>query len=481
MDNARDLIDVREMIVLKKLRLIGPSTAIEGFFNGPAWYYLLAIPFVLSQGDPYSTIILQIIFWVIGGYFLLKIVSKWSMFLVVPIGFLWIASDYINLATSYVFNPNPITLLTPLFIYLLYKYTETNKLIFAALTFLLGGLFFNFEMNFGIFIPVIIFFSILLSKKAYFLKGLNFWIGASFYVICLMPQIIFNFKHNLLISNAVINHLQRESKSVDFPNRFQSTTSIFYNIFIPTILNRKLLAFAILIFSMPVLLKFIRQGHKDPIVIISLCYIFIPFTFYLFLPVTVSPWHLGGIMSASIILVGFLLRKLWEFNLAGKLISLSLAILIFYFSLFNIFKFLLVDIKIPNMDPALFKNEVAAIDYVYKYANGKNFKVYTYLPSIIDYPYQYLIWWYGLKEYGFLPIEYAYAKNKPEYISNKAKFSETEEKLKLRENSNLIFLIKEPNRNYTRFGWEGDFVKFETVDKHMVGPLEIEVKTEVSQ
>src|SRR3989344_8392703 len=88
MDNARDLIDVREMVVLKKLRLIGPSTAIEGFFNGPAWYYLLAIPFVLSQGDPYSTIILQIIFWVIGGYFLLKIVSKWSMFLVVPIGFL---------------------------------------------------------------------------------------------------------------------------------------------------------------------------------------------------------------------------------------------------------------------------------------------------------------------------------------------------------------------------------------------------------
>lgn len=481
MDNARDLIDVREMVVLKKLRLIGPSTAIEGVFNGPAWYYLLALPFVLSQGDPYSAIILQIILWVIGGYFLLKIVSKWSMFLVIPIGFLWIASDYINLATSYVFNPNPVILLTPLFIYLLYKYIESNKLIFAALTFLLGGLFFNFEMNFGIFIPIIIFFSILFSKKAYFLKGLNFWIGTLFYVICLMPQIIFNFKHNFLISNALINHLQRESKGINFSNRFLAITSSFYNTFVPTILNKKLLVFVLLFFSIPVFRKFFRQGSKDSMVIISLCYIFIPFIFYLFLPVTVNPWHLGGIMSAAIILVGFLLRKMWEFNLAGKLISLTLSISIFYFSLFNILKFFLVDIKIPNMDPSLFKNEVAAIDYVYKYANGKNFKVYTYLPSIIDYPYQYLIWWYGLKEYGFLPIDYAYAPDKPEYISNKAKFSEKEDKQKLRENSNLIFLIKEPNKNYTRFGWEGDFIKFETIDKQMVGPLEIEVKTEVSQ
>ena len=30
MDNARDFVDVREMVELKKLRLTGPSSAIEG-------------------------------------------------------------------------------------------------------------------------------------------------------------------------------------------------------------------------------------------------------------------------------------------------------------------------------------------------------------------------------------------------------------------------------------------------------------------
>ena len=39
MDNARDMVDVREMIELKKPRLIGPTSAIEGLYNGPAWYF----------------------------------------------------------------------------------------------------------------------------------------------------------------------------------------------------------------------------------------------------------------------------------------------------------------------------------------------------------------------------------------------------------------------------------------------------------
>ena len=107
--------------------------------------------------------------------------------------------------------------------------------------------------------------------------------------------------------------------------------------------------------------------------------------------------------------------------------------------------------------------------------------MYTYLPSIYDYPYQYLFWWYGLKEYDFLPIDYAYAPDKPEYISNKESFSATEDNLKKRENSNLVFLIKEPDHKFTSFGWEGEFVKLETVEKQMIGPIEIDIRKEINQ
>ncbi|MBU1031588.1 hypothetical protein KKE03_01545, partial [Patescibacteria group bacterium] len=98
MDNARDMVDVREMVVLGKLRLTGPTSAIEGFYNGPAWYYLLAVPFIISGGDPYASILMEIILWAIGGFFLLKLVKIWSNWLIIPIGAIWVSSNYIVLA-----------------------------------------------------------------------------------------------------------------------------------------------------------------------------------------------------------------------------------------------------------------------------------------------------------------------------------------------------------------------------------------------
>ena len=70
-DNARDYVDVREMVVAGKLRLTGPTSAIDGFYNGPFWYYLLAVPFVLADGNPYGGVVMMIVLWAIGGFFLL--------------------------------------------------------------------------------------------------------------------------------------------------------------------------------------------------------------------------------------------------------------------------------------------------------------------------------------------------------------------------------------------------------------------------
>ena len=127
-----------------------------------------------------------------------------------------------------------------------------------------------------------------------------------------------------------------------------------------------------------------------------------------------------------------------------------------------------------NNDPSSFRNEIAAIDYVYQQAKGQNFRVYIYLPSVIDYPYQYLFWWYGLKKYGYLPKDYAYLPNQPIYISNKeklpSKFAET--------NSNLVFLIKEPDRIKIRHLWENNFSSLNKVSQVQFGSLEIEVRKE---
>lgn len=485
MDNARDMVDVREMVELHKLRLIGPRSAIEGVFNGPAWYYLLVIPYTLSGGDPYASIIMEIILWAIGGFFLLKLVSKWGSFLILPIGILWIASDYIVLTNLYAFNPNPLTLLTPVFIYSLYKYLESGKVIYNLSAWFLGGLFFNFEMNFGVFIPIIIFTSLILSGQTKLIKHKSFWAGAGFFLLTLLPQVIFDLKHQFIMSKSIINFLSSGQTSSNLLIRFQSLVLTFYNVFEATLMNKKVLSFVILgLFGLMVLKRWKATIKSNLLLIICLSYIFLPFLGHLLIPVTVNPWHLGGPAACTLILIGFLLREIWDFNIFGKAVAVSIAAFIMLFGFFNILNFFINYMGKPSTDSSLFGNEISAIDYVYNYAKDKNFKVYTYLPSVYDYPYQYLIWWYGLKKFGYLPIDYAYSPNKPEYISNKAYFSAKEEDLKKRENSNLVFLIKEPNYRYTRFGWEGDFIsapnapKLVSIEKTMVGPIEIEVRRE---
>ncbi len=478
MDNARDFVDVREMVELGKLRLTGPLSAIEGLYNGPLWYYLLSIPYFLTNGDPYGAIIMEILLWVIGGYFLLKLVKNFGRWIILPIGFVWVVSDYVVLANRYSFNPNPIVLLTPFLIYLLVEYLKTGKGIFIISSWFFGGLFFNLEMNIGVFIPLIIFLSLFLTKNTKFFKDKFFWLGTLVFIGLLMPQIMFDIKHNFIMSKGVVRFLSESSGSkFNLIKRASIIWDSFFSVFSATLMNQKLLLWAVLILAFPIFKNFFSRNKKEIIVIIASLFILVPFIGYLIIPVSVNAWHLGAEVAAFLILIAFMLSSLWELNFFGKLFSILLSILIIFYSILNIPNYYRERTNL-NMDPSLYKNEIAAIDYVYKYANGQNFKVYTYLPSVYDYPYQYLFWWYGRKMYGYVPGEYRYLPNRPQYIPNQDKFEGRKTNF-----SGLVFLIKEPDRNYTRSGWEGELINLdlETIGKEMVGPIEIETSKEVKK
>ncbi len=474
MDNARDFVDVREMVELGKLRLTGSNSAIEGLYNGPLWYYLLSIPYVITHGDPYGAIIMQIILWAIGGFFLLKLVKNYSSWLILPIGLVWAASNYVVLANLYSFNPNPVILLTPLLIYLLVEYLSQGKAIFIILTWFLAGAFFNFEMNAGIFMPVIIFISVILTRNTKYLKDKFFWVGVLIFIGTLLPQILFDLKHDFIMSQGVMRFLsEKQNLGFDPLKRIQVIWDSFFSVFQATLMNQKILSWGILILSILVFKSFFSKNRKDPVAIVVLAFILVPFIGYLIMPVTVNAWHLGAEAAASLMLIAFVLISLWKFNFFGKIFSIILSILLIFYSTSNIFNYFIHDRGRVNMDPSLYKNEISAIDYVYKYAKGANFKVYTYLPSVYDYPYQYLFWWYGKKTYGYVPGEYRYLPNKPKYIPSQDRFDGKKDNF-----SDLVFLIKEPNHNYTRFGWEGSFINLEFIGKEMVGPIEIEIRKE---
>ena len=184
------------------------------------------------------------------------------------------------------------------------------------------------------------------------------------------------------MSNAIFRHLSENSTgNFDLLKRFETVGLSFYDTLSATLMNHKTFTFIILFLLVPVFIRFIRKKDKDLPALISFVFIAVPFLGYLILPVNVNPWHWGGEMGVSLILLAYLIKKL---KITGILISAA----VIYFGTSNVIHFFRNDFAKTHLDPSLYKNEISAIDYVY-----------TYLPSVYDYPYQYLFWWYGQKKY----------------------------------------------------------------------------------
>jgi len=467
MDSARDFVDVREMVELNKPRLTGPTSAIEGVYTGPAWYYLLAIPYIITGGNPYGGILMEIVLWLIGGYFLLKISSGYGKLSTISSGLLWGFSPYIVLLTEYTFNPNPVTLLFPLWVYLLFQYLKTNRIFFSFLLFFLSGIFFNFEMNVGFLLPSVILVSILIWDVK-LLKSKNFWLGLIGFLICLLPQIIFDLKHQNIMSKNLLNFLSQSSGvKTNYIIKFIGLLQNYTNQINATLFNQPLLtlAFKYLVVFLITKLIYTRTLKKDLYQLIIFSIFITSLLVYLILPVTVNAWHLGFIVVSGIITISFLTSHI-------KPLAIVTPLFIAYFSLLAIVNFFQHDFNKLSTDQSNFKNETKVIDYIYNKAGEKNFRVYTHIPSVYDYPYQYLFWWYGKNKYGFLPKEYTYLPDKPPYIPSQDKFQNNTAK----PDSNLVFLIEELQNPKLLDLWLNNFNNYPILESVMVGPIKVETR-----
>lgn len=476
MDNARDMVEVREMVVLGKIRLIGQTTSIDGVFYGPAWYYILAIPFILSGGDPYASILMEILMWAVGGFFLLYLVKKFYGWLAMGVvSCIWVASNFILLGSQYAYNPNPILFLTPVFIFCLWRYIETQKWFFNTIAWMLGGLFLHFEVTVGLFMPLVIILAIIFSGKFYIFKLKSFYLGPLVFVFTLLPQIIFELRHNFFMTKSLLSYKSTSHAGVDtnLGFRTQDLFKGFYNILIPTFMNFKLFTHTMTaLFLLLLSSLFIQKKKIDLLTKIVLLTLFVPIIGLIPLKVGILSWYYNASLVAAIFIVGFVIYSLKQFTL-GKVMAIFLSLALFVFTVQNMTDYIKAA-QVEETGNSQLRTEIKAIDYTYKEAGGKNFKVYTYMPSVYDWPYQYLYWWHGINKYGYLPSEYAYAPNKPAIVREKERLNTGSNP----ESSGLIFLIKEPDQIGIRHLWENDFSKMSLMKTENIGPLIIETRLE---
>lgn len=204
-DVGRDLLAVRDIVVLHKISLIGPTSGLPGVFYGPWWYLVLVPFFILFGGNPqgiafsisFLGIVLIILAYILGK----KIDGK-------LLGFSFATITAVSSGTilTQIWSPD----LAPFFVFLsllaLYKIYK-EKSVSLKYPFLLG-LFLGLTQEMGIVFGSIFLLGIILSiiinvyKKISLKSTISFLLG---FLFILLPRILFEFRHQFLMTKAFIS------------------------------------------------------------------------------------------------------------------------------------------------------------------------------------------------------------------------------------------------------------------------------------
>jgi len=463
-DQARDMLAIRRMAVGLQPALVGPTTSINGVFLGPFWYYFNLPAFILSGGSPAALVYWQILWYHLAAIiFYLFTYKKTKIFaLVFPALFLFVPSFFY--ATRYSWNANAMPIFT-----LIYLVTLVETLIkpTRAKLFILGlisGLSFQIEAAFAILFFPFSLLTLTLKKVQPFWKSI-LWLTAGF-AITLIPQLLFELRHNFLITKVFIGELTGQSdilgQKLNFSKRLADRINSYQGLLYGTLRLPQIYTKIIFLLSgaISTALLFTKKitSRQKLYTLVSLGFIILSFLFYLLYPNKLKGWFITGMAVFYIVPISIFISHL--INQKSKLLKITILIAL----LFTIYLQAKVEYDhLPranqeqSTDRSQLKNELAVIDWVYKEANGRPFKSYNYLPSIYDFPYQYLYWWYGAKKYNYHPDTVSYADGIPEYIVDNTRYW-TKKKV-VTEAYYPIFLIMEENPEHIEYlhAWRGNF------------------------
>lgn len=402
-DVGRDLLAVRDLVYFHKLSLLGPTSGQGGFFYGPWWYWILATPFFLSGGNP-TFIALFIALTGIAAV----LISYWwgisfldrtsGLFLA---GLFAVAPVFIS-STTQIWNPNLLILLTLLTLVFLSRINKLNfgqLVIFGFLTMLLAEL----ELIFGAVFIIGLFLTLLLCQRHLFFskKIIPVILGG---IIVELPRVIFELRHNFLQTKVLLGIFSQHTVGhVDKLLRLKIFAEIWFGI-IPNfsvVLSVILSVIIILLFIITLRQEKIIEKKKFCLELLIIITVFFAAT--LFYNKDFWNYYLTGLPVLFAICLVFAFFSLREILSSKKLFALIVAYLFFLSNPQNV----IAGFQNPNFigDAAVYRNQLAAIDYVYQQAAGNDFNYIAYTPPLITHTWRYLFWWYGLKKYGHEPVQ----------------------------------------------------------------------------
>ncbi len=468
-DQGRDMIDIRSIAVGHKPRLIGPTTSINGVYLGPFWYYFNLPPFIASGGDPSSLLIWQIIWYQLAALSLYLFLKKENpplafftsvFFLIMPLGF--------N-TSRYSWNANAMPIFTVFFILALFTLIRNQTPQKSFITGLLAGLSLQVEAAFGvIFFPFAFLYLLSFTRK---LKT-HFWLFLGF-LITLIPQGVFELRHQFPLTKVLLAEFSTKSSllgpRLSLGQRLDDRIGVLTALVRDSSHLPESFLFPVFIVAcfMALILIFKKNQTKfnRQFLLLNISFILFALVFFLAFPQPLKGWYLLGLSVPLVLLYSSSLASIY--SLGDRRLNLALVFLVAsssYFTFLAQSEYLSVSQQMGSANRSSLKNSLADLDWVYRHADGQGFRAYNYLPSIYDYPYQYLYWWYGPKKYGYQPNEVAYLPNQPEYIENMKTYFTKTRPLPGNEPTFLIIEKDEQNPAFEK-AWKGNFVLLCEIEK----------------
>ncbi len=411
LDQGRDYLAVKKIVTESNLTLIGAEIGsgmaqFQGIFHGPFYFYLLSIPFMLFNGNPYGGLLLMFIFGMLSittGYiFAKKILGDLGG---IVMALLVAASPPLISQSRFVWSPHPSTLFILLAFYFIYLIPlKKYKYIFLASFF--TGFVYNFEFAIVVPMSVALFLYSLLVFKFRDIKPYIFSLAG--FLIAFLPLLIFEFRHGFRALQGVVDYLSSSQVGsfLQIDKLYYNLSWFFYNV-LDSFPRQEIVSFVLIFLVSVVALLYFGITEKNSGIKNFLKYLLI-LIIVTFLTQYSIRTHIFEYYLIHLNLVYiFLFSYIFIVSYQKKEIKLQF-ILSSFFALF-LFYAVLNGYSTFQRDffdhggMVKMKGKIEVIDYIYRDAKKEKFGLLVFSPPVYTFPYDYLIWWHGNNTYKYTP------------------------------------------------------------------------------
>lgn len=383
-DQGRDVLVVKRIIVDRKFTLLGPVASVGGFYLGPFYYYLMALPLWLSGLDPVGPAIMVALFGVATVYFIYLFAKKAMDFQtgIVSAG-LYAVSGLAVSQSRFSWNPNTVPFFSILYFYFLYQAGKIHKKIFIFSAGLCLGICFQLHY---LTLPLFPIGLLLLADK----KAIKWLVNILFLLLGLIvtfsPFIFFEFRHGFNNVKTIWEFVSRKDGAMGLEplpligNFFSLSQKIFANFLnTPDFLTKILVYISLLVLVWGIF----KSGKKWFFKILAGWWI-LGVLILGFYQGAIHNYYYGFLYPVPAIITGVMLG----FLLKNKNILLKIFALVFF--VYLIYQNLIIQpiIKEPNK---ILEQTKAITDNIIKESGGKPFNFALLTLGNSDHAYRYFL------------------------------------------------------------------------------------------